>query len=137
MRDRVRRGNVSLDRGWRVISRAHEGCARLTPATVRPEHATNNLPDQDAERWNQANPLSKPSRGEMRILKEQTKMALATLSSREQLVLRMRFGLGQTDGEQTLQAVLTPDQIRFIEAVALRKLRQPRPHIGTRNVERP
>jgi RNA polymerase primary sigma factor len=73
----------------------------------------------------------------MRILKEQTKMALATLSSREQLVLRMRFGLGQTDGEQTLQAVLTPDQIRFIEAVALRKLRQPRPHIGTRNVERP
>ena len=137
MPDRVRRGGVLLDRGWRVIPRVPEERARVAPKTVRPEHAANNLPDQDAKRWNQANPLSQLSKGEMRILKEQTKMALATLSSREQLVLRMRFGLGQTDKEQALQVLLTPDQVRFIEAMALRKLRQPRPHIGARNVERP
>jgi RNA polymerase primary sigma factor len=57
----------------------------------------------------------------------QMRTALATLTPREEKVLRMRFGIG-SDSEQTLQAVgndfaVTRERIRQIEAVALRKLR--------------
>ncbi len=63
-------------------------------------------------------------------LSEQTARVLQTLSPREELVLRMRFGVG--DGaESTLEDVgrsfnVTRERIRQIEAKALRKLRQPR-----------
>ena len=62
-------------------------------------------------------------------LSEQTAEVLQTLSPREELVLRMRFGVG--DGaESTLEDVgrsfnVTRERIRQIESKALRKLRHP------------
>jgi RNA polymerase sigma factor (sigma-70 family) len=55
--------------------------------------------------------------------------ALATLSSREERVLRLRFGIDGED-EQTLEVVgrefaLTRERVRQIEAKALQKLRRP------------
>ncbi|MEE8202301.1 MAG: RNA polymerase sigma factor RpoD [Alphaproteobacteria bacterium] len=62
-------------------------------------------------------------------LKEQTGKVLKTLSPREEMVLKMRFGVG--DGsEHTLEEVgqsfaVTRERIRQIESKALRKLRHP------------
>ena len=62
-------------------------------------------------------------------LREQTGRVLKTLTPREELVLRMRFGVG--DGsEHTLEEVgrsfnVTRERIRQIESNALRKLRHP------------
>jgi RNA polymerase primary sigma factor len=55
-------------------------------------------------------------------------LATATLTQREEQILRMRFGIGQTDC--TLEEVgklfaVTRERIRQIESKALRKLRQP------------
>lgn len=63
------------------------------------------------------------------LLKEQLQEVLATLTDREQKVLRLRFGLD--DGRaRTLEEVgrefnVTRERIRQIEAKALRKLRHP------------
>ena len=62
-------------------------------------------------------------------LKEQTMKVLGTLASREEKVLRKRFGIG-LDSEHTLEEVgqdfaVTRERIRQIEAKALRKLRHP------------
>jgi RNA polymerase primary sigma factor len=62
-------------------------------------------------------------------LREQTSMVLNTLSPREELVLRMRFGVGE-GSEHTLEEVgrsfnVTRERIRQIESKALRKLRHP------------
>jgi RNA polymerase primary sigma factor len=62
-------------------------------------------------------------------LKDQTRKVLKTLTPREELVLKMRFGVG--DGsEHTLEEVgrsfnVTRERIRQIESKALRKLRHP------------
>jgi RNA polymerase primary sigma factor len=62
-------------------------------------------------------------------LSEQTRRVLATLSPREEKVLRMRFGIGEKS-DHTLEEVgqdfeVTRERIRQIEAKALRKLRHP------------
>ena len=62
-------------------------------------------------------------------LAEQTRKTLATLSPREEKVLRMRFGIGE-DVDHTLEQVgqsfnVTRERIRQIEAKALHKLRHP------------
>ena len=63
------------------------------------------------------------------LLREQLEEVLSTLTSREEQVLRMRFGL--TDGKpHTLEEVgkefdVTRERIRQIESKALRKLRHP------------
>ena len=62
-------------------------------------------------------------------LREQTGSVLRTLTPREELVLRMRFGVGE-GSEHTLEEVgksfnVTRERIRQIESKALRKLRQP------------
>ena len=62
-------------------------------------------------------------------MKDQTAALLRTLTSREEQIIRMRFGIG--DGtEETLETVgqrfsVTRERIRQIEAEALRKLRCP------------
>jgi RNA polymerase primary sigma factor len=60
---------------------------------------------------------------------DQTKKVLATLSPREEQVLRLRFGIGERS-DHTLEEVgsrfaVTRERIRQIEAKALRKLRHP------------
>ena len=73
-------------------------------------------------------------------LQDRMANALNSLSSREQLVLRMRFGVGE-GSECTLEEVgrsfnLTRERIRQIESKALQKLREPhragrlRPFLG-------
>jgi RNA polymerase primary sigma factor len=62
-------------------------------------------------------------------LTEQTARVLATLTPREEKVLRMRFGIGEKS-DHTLEEVgqdfeVTRERIRQIEAKALRKLRHP------------
>jgi RNA polymerase primary sigma factor len=62
-------------------------------------------------------------------LSEQTRTVLATLTPREEKVLRMRFGIGEKS-DHTLEEVgqdffVTRERIRQIEAKALRKLRHP------------
>ncbi len=62
-------------------------------------------------------------------LEEQTKKVLATLTPREEQVLRLRFGIGEKS-DHTLEEVgqkfsVTRERIRQIEAKALRKLRHP------------
>ena len=61
-------------------------------------------------------------------LGEQTRKVLATLTPREEQILRMRFGIGQkadcTLEEVGKQFAVTRERIRQIQAKALRKLRQ-------------
>ena len=62
-------------------------------------------------------------------LKEQTAAVLRTLTSREEKVIKMRFGL-EDGSEHTLEEVgqcfaVTRERIRQIEAKALRELRNP------------
>ena len=62
-------------------------------------------------------------------LEEQTRKVLATLTPREEQVLRLRFGIGEKS-DHTLEEVghkfaVTRERIRQIEAKALRKLRHP------------
>src|SRR5438309_725191 len=62
-------------------------------------------------------------------LRETTTRVLASLTPREERILRMRFGIGMNT-DQTLQEVgqqfsVTRERIRQIEAKALRKLKHP------------
>jgi RNA polymerase primary sigma factor len=64
-----------------------------------------------------------------RGLQEQTRKVLATLTPREEQVLRLRFGIGERT-DHTLEEVggrfaVTRERIRQIEAKAIRKLRHP------------
>jgi RNA polymerase primary sigma factor len=63
-------------------------------------------------------------------LAKQVRKMIATLSPREERVLRLRFGIGEKD-DHTLDQIsrdfsLTSERIRQIEARALRKLRNPK-----------
>ena len=62
-------------------------------------------------------------------LQEQTKKVLASLTPREERVLRLRFGIDGKDPE-SLQKIgdrfaMTRERVRQIEMKALRKLRHP------------
>jgi RNA polymerase primary sigma factor len=70
-------------------------------------------------------------------LREATTRALASLSAREERVLRMRFGIGMNT-DHTLEEVgqqfsVTRERIRQIEAKALRKLKHPSRSRGLRS----
>ena len=63
-------------------------------------------------------------------LRHVTDEVLATLSPREEVVIKLRYGLGPVGEEHTLEEVgknfdVTRERIRQIEAKALRKLRHP------------
>ena len=62
-------------------------------------------------------------------LRDQTKKVLATLTPREEQVLRLRFGIGErtdfTLEEVGVRFAVTRERIRQIESKALRKLRHP------------
>jgi len=63
-------------------------------------------------------------------LKAQIEKMLCTLNSKEQMILRKRFGIGDDAAPQTLDEVgkkfeVTRERIRQIEVGAIRKLRHP------------
>jgi RNA polymerase primary sigma factor len=63
-------------------------------------------------------------------LRHVTQQVLSDLSPREEMVIKMRFGLGPDGVEHTLEEIgryfaVTRERIRQIEAKALRKLRHP------------
>ena len=71
-------------------------------------------------------------------LREMTTRTLASLTAREERVIRMRFGIGR-NGDHTLEEVgqqfsVTRERIRQIEAKALRKAQAPEPIKGAQNL---
>jgi len=73
--------------------------------------------------------VAPPEAASFQLMRESIHDALGSLSEREQLVLRLRFGLdgghGRTLEEVGQQFNVTRERIRQIEAKALRKLRHP------------
>jgi RNA polymerase primary sigma factor len=65
--------------------------------------------------------------GSTAYLGEQMRKVLSTLPPREEMILRMRFGIGRRAGQLgdlSRQFSLTRKRIRQIEVEALRKLRE-------------
>jgi RNA polymerase primary sigma factor len=113
---------MSVERVREIIKIAQEPVSLETPIGEEEDsHLGDFIEDQDAPAPAEA--------ASFRLLKEQLEEVLDTLTSREEKVLRLRFGL--EDGRQrTLEEVgqvfgVTRERIRQIEAKALRKLRHP------------
>ena len=105
-----------------IMKIAQEPVSLETPVGEEEDsHLGDFLPDSDASQ--------PPEEASHTLLHEQLEDVLATLTPREQQVLRMRFGL--RDGKpHTLEEVgkefdVTRERIRQIESKALRKLRHP------------
>ncbi|MFW7380519.1 MAG: RNA polymerase sigma factor RpoD [Oligoflexus sp.] len=116
------RMDMSVDKVRKVLKIAIEPISLETPIG---EEEDNHIGDF-LEDKTQSSPSESVISGS---LEEQTKKALATLTPREEKVLRMRFGIGERS-DHTLEEVgqnfdVTRERIRQIEAKALRKLRHP------------
>lgn len=105
-----------------IMKIAQEPVSLETPVGEEEDsHLGDFLPDSDA--------VQPSDEASYTLLREQLEDVLATLTTREQQVLRMRFGL--SDGKpHTLEEVgkefdVTRERIRQIESKALRKLRHP------------
>ncbi len=113
---------IPLDKVRRVLKIAREPISLETPIG---EEEDSHLGDFIQDRK-----FSLPSEAAINLnLAEQTRKVLATLTPREEKVLRMRFGIGEK-ADHTLEEVgkdftVTRERIRQIEAKALRKLRHP------------
>ncbi len=114
--------NMSLDKVREIMKIAQEPVSLETPIGEEEDsHLGDFIPDDDAPAPSEA--------ASFLLLKEQLVDVLNTLTSREEKVLRLRFGLD--DGRaRTLEEVgkefnVTRERIRQIEAKALRKLRHP------------
>lgn len=116
------RMDMSVDKVRKVLKIAVEPISLETPIG---EEEDNHIGDF-LEDKSQQSPSESVLSGN---LSEQTAKALATLTPREEKVLRMRFGIGERS-DHTLEEVgqnfdVTRERIRQIEAKALRKLRHP------------
>ena len=114
--------NIPVDKVRDILKIAQEPVSLETPIGEEEDsHLGDFIPDEDASEPSEAASYS--------LLKEQLMAVLATLTPREEKVLRLRFGL--EDGRtRTLEEVgkefnVTRERIRQIEAKALRKLRHP------------
>ncbi|HKK91678.1 MAG TPA: RNA polymerase sigma factor RpoD [Desulfobacteraceae bacterium] len=113
---------IPLDKVRRVLKIAREPISLETPIG---EEEDSHLGDFIEDKK-----FSQPSEAAINLnLAEQTRKVLATLTPREEKVLRMRFGIGEK-ADHTLEEVgkdftVTRERIRQIEAKALRKLRHP------------
>ena len=113
---------ISIDKVREIIKIAQEPVSLETPIGEEEDsHLGDFLPDEDAPAPADAAAFT--------LLKEQLMGVLGTLTPREEMVLKLRFGL--EDGRQrTLEEVgkefkVTRERIRQIEAKALRKLKHP------------
>jgi RNA polymerase primary sigma factor len=116
------RMDMSVDKVRKVLKIAVEPISLETPIGEEEDnHIGDFLEDKS---------IDSPSDNAMvQSLSDQTAKALATLTPREEKVLRMRFGIGEKS-DHTLEEVgqnfdVTRERIRQIEAKALRKLRHP------------
>jgi RNA polymerase primary sigma factor len=114
--------NMSEDKVREISKISQEPVSLETPIGEEEDsHLGDFIPDEDAPAPSDA--------ASFVLLKEQLNDVLDTLTPREAMVLRLRFGLD--DGRQrTLEEVgkefeVTRERIRQIEAKALRKLRHP------------
>ncbi len=113
---------VPLDKVRKVLKIAREPISLETPIG---EEDDSHLGDFIEDKT-----FMLPSEAAINLnLAEQTRKVLATLTPREEKVLRMRFGIGEK-ADHTLEEVgsdfaVTRERIRQIEAKALRKLRHP------------
>ena len=111
---------IPTDKVRDILKIAQEPVSLETPIGEEEDsHLGDFIPDEDASEPSEAASFS--------LLKEQLMAVLATLTPREEKVLRLRFGI--EDGRtRTLEEVgkefnVTRERIRQIEAKALRKLR--------------
>ncbi len=116
------RMDLPLDKVRKVLKIAKEPISLETPIGEEEDsHLGDFIEDKSAV---------SPSDAVINLsLQEQTRKVLATLTPREEKVLRMRFGIGEKS-DHTLEEVgqdfdVTRERIRQIEAKALRKLRHP------------
>ncbi|BDV44479.1 RNA polymerase sigma factor RpoD [Geotalea uraniireducens] len=116
------RMNLPLDKVRKVLKIAKEPISLETPIGEEEDsHLGDFIEDKGV-----VSPLEAVIKAN---LSEQTARVLATLTPREEKVLRMRFGIGEKS-DHTLEEVgqdfeVTRERIRQIEAKALRKLRHP------------
>ena len=113
---------MPLDRVRKVLKISKEPVSLETPVGDEEDSSLGDfIEDQNA-----LQPLDASIRSN---LGESTTKILATLTPREERVLRMRFGIGMntdhTLEEVGLQFSVTRERIRQIEAKALRKLKHP------------
>lgn len=113
---------MSIEKVQEIMKIAQEPVSLETPIGEEEDsHLGDFIPDDDAPAPSEA--------ASFMLLKEQLMEVLGTLTSREEKVLKLRFGL--EDGRsRTLEEVgqmfdVTRERIRQIEAKALRKLRHP------------
>ena len=116
------RMELPLDKVRKVLKIAKEPISLETPIGEEEDsHLGDFIEDKS---------ITSPSESVISVnLAEQTRKVLATLTPREEKVLRMRFGIGEKS-DHTLEEVgqdfeVTRERIRQIEAKALRKLRHP------------
>ncbi len=119
----AKRMDIPVSKVRKVLKIAQEPISLETPIG---EEEDSHLGDFIEDR-SILNPAESVTFGNLR---EITDEVLATLTPREEKVIKMRFGLGNTGSEHTLEEVgqhfaVTRERIRQIEAKALRKLRHP------------
>src|SRR6266446_3358140 len=118
----AKRMDIPVDKVRKVLKIAKEPISLETPIGEEEDSHLGDFIEDKA--------ITSPSDAVINMnLAEQTRKVLATLTPREEKVLRMRFGIGEKS-DHTLEEVgqdfeVTRERIRQIEAKALRKLRHP------------
>ena len=112
---------MPLEKVRRVLKIAKEPLSLDTPIGEEESHLGDFIEDT-----NTIQPIDAAIQSELR---ETTTRVLASLTAREERILRMRFGIGMNK-DHTLEEVgqqfwVTRERIRQIEAKALRKLKHP------------
>jgi len=116
------RMDLSADKVRRVMKIAKEPISLETPIGEEEDSVIGDFIEDRT--------MPSPAEAVMGLhLQDRTRKVLATLTPREEQVLRLRFGIGERS-DHTLEEVgtrfaVTRERIRQIEAKALRKLRHP------------
>ncbi|HLL14986.1 MAG TPA: RNA polymerase sigma factor RpoD [Pyrinomonadaceae bacterium] len=119
----ARKMDIPVSKVRKVLKIAQEPISLETPIGEEEDsHLGDFLEDRSI-----LNPADAVVAANLRVITDEV---LATLTPREEKVIKMRFGLGTTGSEHTLEEVgqhfaVTRERIRQIEAKALRKLRHP------------
>ena len=119
----AKRMDIPVSKVRKVLKIAQEPISLETPIG---EEEDSHLGDFIEDR-SVLNPAESVTFSNLRTITDEV---LQTLTPREEKVIKMRFGLGNTGSEHTLEEVgqhfaVTRERIRQIEAKALRKLRHP------------